>query len=216
MKIGLSSFWCSQFLFELSKTSSDGTAWENLQDVSVMSAVVVIFDLTGGFSFHCFTTSTLTLPWAIAGSFTPHFVLSAHPIAVWFAITFILTFLGFSFLPRVLRFWVGIFFPTRVFYPTLLRLWLRWGQEHPIQGLPLCLPSQSCLFRLTHGLELFMFELQDHWFINCASEPLSIESKLNYWICFACSKSYEKTIKTLWTRLDILLKTASTSHQSYF
>ena len=111
MKIGLSSFWCSQFLFELSKTSSDGTAWENLQDVSVMSAVVVIFDLTGGFSFHCFTTSSLTLPWAIAGSFTPHFVLSAHPIAVWFAITFILTFLGFSFLPRVLRFWVGIFFP---------------------------------------------------------------------------------------------------------
>ena len=110
----------------------------------------------------------------------------------------------------------GHFFSHTCFYPTLLRLWLRWGQEHPIQGLPLCLPSQSCLFRLTHGLELFMFELQDHWFINCASEPLSIESKLNYWICFACSKSYEKTIKTLWTRLDILLKTASTSRQSYF
>ena len=37
----------------------------------------------------------------------------------------------------------------------------------------------------------------------------SIELKLSYWICFACSKSYEKTIKTLWTRLDVLLKTAS-------
>ena len=46
----------------------------------------------------------------------------------------------FIFLPlrlhffTVLRFWVG------VFYHTLLRLWLRCGQEHPIQDLPLCLP----------------------------------------------------------------------------
>ena len=28
--------------------------------------------------------------------------------------------------------------------------------------------------------------------------------------------SFEKTIKTLWTRLDVLLKTPSTLHQSYF
>ena len=32
-------------------------------------------------------------------------------------------------------------------------------QEHPIQDLPLCLPSKSCPFRLTHGFELLMFEL---------------------------------------------------------
>ena len=33
-------------------------------------------------------------------------------------------------------------------------LWLRCGiwQKHPIQDAPLCLPSQSCPFRLTHGL----------------------------------------------------------------
>ena len=47
-----------------------------------------------------------------------HFILSAQLIAI-------ITFLGFSFLPRVLRFWVG------AFYPTLLRLWLRCGHEHP-------------------------------------------------------------------------------------
>ena len=29
-----------------------------------------------------------------------------------------------------------------------------------------------------------------------------IELKLGYWICFACSKSYRKTIKLIWTRLD--------------
>ena len=101
------------------------------------------------------------------------------------------------------------FLPTGVFYPTVLPLWLRCGQEHPIHNLPLCLLLQSCPFRLGHGLELLMFELQDLWFINCASEPRSIESKSNYWICFACSESYEKTIKTLWTRLDVLLITTS-------
>ena len=92
----------------------------------------------------------------------------------------------FSFLPRVLRFWVGVFYPR--FYPILLRLWLRWGQELPFQDPALFLPAQSCPFRLTHELELLVFELQDHWFINCASEPRSIELKLNYWISFACSK----------------------------
>ena len=133
------------------------------------------------------------------GFYTPFYTFSpAHRRAI--RDTFILTFLGFSFLPRVLRFWVSVFYPRAFFYPTLLRLWLRWGQEHPIQDPPLCLPSQSCPFRLTHGLEL-----QDHWFIICASEPRSIESKLNYWICIASSKSYEKTIKTLWTRLDYCL-----------
>ena len=71
---------------------------------------------------------------------------------------------GFSVtvLPRALRFWVGVFYPRAFFTLTLLTdifgtfLWLRCGQEHTIQDLPLCLPSQSCLFRLTHGLELLI------------------------------------------------------------
>ena len=76
---------------------------------------------------------------------------------------FHLTFLGFSVtaLPRVLRFWVGVFYPQAFFtlhsLPTFWHvLWLRCGHEHPIQGSPLCLPSQSCHFRLTHGLELLI------------------------------------------------------------
>ena len=54
-----------------------------------------------------FSTSSLTLLWTIVGVFTPHFILSAQPITEWFAI---LSFFNFSFLPRALRFWVGIFY----------------------------------------------------------------------------------------------------------
>ena len=32
-----------------------------------------------------FSTSSLTLPWTIVGVFTPHFILSAQPIAEWLA-----------------------------------------------------------------------------------------------------------------------------------
>ena len=81
-------------------------------------------------------------------------------------------------------------------------LWLRSEQEHPIKDPTLSLPSQSWPFPLTHGLELFILLLQDHSFINCASKPRSIKLNLNYWICFACSKSCGNPIKTLWTRLD--------------
>ena len=50
------------------------------------------------------------------------------------------------------RFFYLAFFP--IFFGTFL--WLRCAQEHPIQDPPLCLPSQSCPFRLTHGLELLI------------------------------------------------------------
>ena len=61
-----------------------------------------------------------------------------------------------------LRFWVGVFYPQAFFtlrsftdiFGTFL--WLKCGQVHPIQDLPLCLPSQSRPFRLAHGLELFI------------------------------------------------------------
>ena len=57
-------------------------ARENHQEVFVMLVVVVVvFDLNGGFSYHCLSTSSLTLPRTIAGVFTPHFILSAEPIA---------------------------------------------------------------------------------------------------------------------------------------
>ena len=153
---------------------------------------VAVFYLTGGFAFYCFSTSSFTLPWAIAEFLHSFYTFSpAHRRVI--CDTFNLTFLGYLS-DTVLS---GHFLSTGATYPTLLRLWLRCGQEHPIQDLPLCLPSQSSPFQLTHGLELLMFELQDHWFINCASEPRSIELKLSYCICFACPKSYIKTIKKL-------------------
>ena len=52
-----------------------------------------------------------------------------------------------TFSPLALRFWVGTFYPQAFFYLALLPhifrtfLWLRCGQEHPIQDLPQCLPS---------------------------------------------------------------------------
>ena len=64
---------------------------------------------------------------------------------------------GFSVtvLPRAVL--SGHFLPTGAFLPCSPSLhfwhvlWLRFGQKHPIQDPPLCLPSQSCPFRLTHG-----------------------------------------------------------------
>ena len=173
-------------------------AWENLQEVFCDVGCCCCF--TSLEDFHSLLFDVIPHPSvSYRRVFTP--ILYFQPSSSQSdSRHFHFNFLCFSFLPRVLRFWVGLFYPR--FYTTLLRLWLRWGQEHLFQDPPLFLPTQSCRFRLTNGLELLMFELQDHWFINCASEPRSIELKLNYWICFACSKSYGKTIKTLWTRLD--------------
>ena len=87
-------------------------AWENLQDVFVM-LVVVVFYLTGGFSFHCFSTSSLTLPWTIAGFLHPFYTFSpAHRRVI--RDTFIFNHSVIS-LPRALRPWVGIFYPQAFF-----------------------------------------------------------------------------------------------------
>ena len=131
------------------------------------------FDLVEVFTF----SGYFSMPSALQPGFSGLHRLWALPWLLSVALL-LPTFLDFLFLPRVLRFWASIFYPR--FYPTLFCLWLRWGQKDPIQDPPLCLPSQSCPFGRTHGLELFMFELQDYWFINCASEPRSIELKLSY------------------------------------
>ena len=65
---------------------------------------------------HCFSTSSLTLLWTIAGflhsfyTFSPAHHRVIHDI-------FILTFprSSFTVLPQVLRFWVGIFYPQAFF-----------------------------------------------------------------------------------------------------
>ena len=68
------------------------------------------------FFIHCFSTSSLILPWTIAGFLLPFYTFSpAHPRMV--GDTFILTFprSSFTVLPRALRFWVGIFYPQSFF-----------------------------------------------------------------------------------------------------
>ena len=130
-----------------------------------MLVVVVIVFLTGGFlllqpTFPCHRHSTptsqaregfhwpLALPWLLSiALLLPGFFLHSFTAS---ATVFSRHFLS-----------------TDTFYLTLLHrhfwnsLWLRCGQDYPIHDPPLCLPSQSCSFRLTHGLELLILYLQD-------------------------------------------------------
>ena len=124
-------------------------AWENLQEVFVMLIVAVVFLPHWRFFINCFSTSSsLTLPWATPGFYT-HFILSAQLIADWVAI------LSFSpFLASPSHFYHKCYGFER-FLPT--GGWL--GCTHPIEDLLLCLPSQSCLIQLMHGLELLIFGL---------------------------------------------------------
>ena len=131
-------------------------AWENLQDVFVM-LVVVVFYLTGGFSFHCFSTSSLTLPWTIAGFLHPFYTFSpAHRRVI--CDTFIFNH-SVIFLPRALRFWVGPFLPTGAFLPNASSLTFYLRLSRPpwepavlpwsLQGFILILETQTqsiCLF----------------------------------------------------------------------
>ena len=72
--------------------------------------LLLFFYLNECFSFHCFSTPSFTLPWAIARFLHPFNTFSpAHRRVI--RDTFILTFLGFLFLPRLLRFWVCISYP---------------------------------------------------------------------------------------------------------
>ena len=85
------------------------------------SSFIFVLHLLLLFFIHCFSTSSLTLPWTIAGFLRPFYTFSpAHRRVI--RDNFILTFPGSSFtvLPRALRFWVGIFLPAGVFYLTLL------------------------------------------------------------------------------------------------
>ena len=158
----------SRFLFmflrdflKLNKTLSDGTCLESISRRLLWCCLLLFYLL------EVFLLSLLfdVIPHSSVSYrrvFTPilYFQLnSSHSDSRHFH----LTFLGFSVtaLPRVLRFWAGVFYPQAFFtlhsFPTFWHvLWLRCGQEHPIQYRPLYLPSQSGPFRLTHGLELLI------------------------------------------------------------
>ena len=83
---------------------------------------VVVLHLSMFFIHTCFSSSSLTLPWTIAGFLHPFYTFSpAHRRVI--CDTFIFNH-SVIFLPRALRFWVGIFYPQVFFtlhsFPTFL------------------------------------------------------------------------------------------------
>ena len=82
--------------------------------------------------FICFSTSSFTLPWTIAGFLNPFYTFSpAHRRVI--RNTFIFNFSGI-FLLRALRFWVGIFYPQEFF--TLWSFTKIFDSTCVYQGLP--------------------------------------------------------------------------------
>ena len=118
--------------------------------------LLLLFYLTGDFSFIVFWRYPSSFRELLLG-FYNNFVISAQPT---------LSFeLFWAFPSQFYREWYGFerkFFTHKRFLPCTPSphfgtfLWLRCGQGHPIQDPSLCLPSQGCPFRLTHGLELLI------------------------------------------------------------
>ena len=90
-------------------------------DIHFVVAVVVAFVDILHFCCcpsHCFSTSSLTLPWTIVGVCTPHFILSAQPTAKWFVTLSI--FQPFRYLVAASATGLsGHILPTGVLYITL-------------------------------------------------------------------------------------------------
>ena len=78
--------------------------------------VIVILHLSMFFIHIFFSTSSLTLPWTITGFLHPFYTFSPAYRRV-IRDTFIFNH-SVIFLPRVLRFWVGIFYPQAFFTPS--------------------------------------------------------------------------------------------------
>ena len=109
-------------------------AWGNFLEVFVMLVVAAVL-LHWRFFLHCIWTSSLTLPWAIAGFLHPFYTFSpAHHRVV--CDTFIWTFLGFSvtILPRAVWFWAGIFYPQAFFtFHPFPKFWHVFVTEMPAE-----------------------------------------------------------------------------------
>ena len=119
--------------------------------------LLLLFHLTGGFSFIVFRRHPSPFH-ELSPSFYTYFIFSAQFIAEWFVpFSFELFRIFLSQLYRerygFALFTHKLFLPCTPFPHFDTFLWLRYGQKHHIQDPPLCLPSQSCPFRLTHGLE---------------------------------------------------------------
>ena len=179
---------------------------------------------------HCFSMSSLTLPWAIAGFLHPFYTFSpAHRTVI--RDTFILTFLGSSFtvLPRALRFWAGIsthrrflpYAPSPHFYHNLLlsrpgsrRFFLEvcrascWSSKHR-PG------SSGCLIysnpQSWYSEEFVLKSYQILPWITCRKK-FSLSAPYFVSNSFCLFKVILKTTKTLWTRLVLLITSSMKRH----
>ena len=158
-----------QFIIKSQKLPVMALAWENLQKVFVMLVVIsflylhftVVLHLSMFFIYIFFSTSSLTLLWTIARFLHPSCTFSpAHRRGI--CDTFIFNN-SVIFLPWVLRFWVGIFYP-QVFFTlcSFFTLWHFWNNlllsrllwepaviPWTLQGFILILKTQTqsiCLF----------------------------------------------------------------------
>ena len=139
----------------LNKTPSDGTCLGEPPGDFCEAGCCCCFSPHWRFFINCFSTSFLTLSWAISGFLHPFYTFSpAHRRVI--CNTFILTFLGFSitFLPRVLWFWADVSYPRAFF--TLHSFTFLWrfvtqmpaGTPHPWSSsvtvlLELSLPADA-------------------------------------------------------------------------
>ena len=99
----LSYYWYRIFVIS-TKLPAMVLAWKNLQEVFVILVIVVVL-YHWRFFIHCFSTSSFTLPWTIAGLLHPFYAFSpAHRRVI--PDTFILT---------ALRFWAGVFYQQAFF-----------------------------------------------------------------------------------------------------
>ena len=115
-----------EFIIKSQKLQAIVLAWENLQwgfrDVGCHLYFVAVLHLSFFFIHIFFSTSSLALPWTLTRFLHPFFTFSpAHRRVI--RDTFIFSH-SVIFLPRVLRFWVGIFYPQPFFtlrsFPTFL------------------------------------------------------------------------------------------------
>ena len=161
-------------------------AWKNLQEVFLMLVVVVVLPhwrfLRFRATFPCHRHSTLA-------SQAPEGLHQLWALPWLLSVTLLLPGFFVTFVRQRYRFEWAFFTHTGVFFtlPSFPTSWyvfmtqMRAGKPHPGSSSVHALTELS--LRLTHGLEILILQIQDHWFINCASEPRNVESK-HYLICF--------------------------------
>ena len=145
---------------KLNKTPSDGTCLgEPLGDFSDIGCCCCCFTSQEVFTFPGYFPLPPALHPGFSGPWRPPPALRST-LATFGCFTFARLFP--HSIPRSAIIWSGHFLSTGFFLPCTPSshfgtfLWVRCGQKHPMQDLPLCLSSQSCPFRLTQGLELLI------------------------------------------------------------